>query len=217
MKFIFQRVDFLFKILDFGLLNAKQHLQDEAENYDLQETQKVGEHLCNGFKHTSSSYTSLPWVSGDSAVSPLKQERIRLISAVSRLFNSCWKHQLQHMDRNGLSRSCACVCAFRPGCERSVPGFLSDTAWGPGAQPQVPGPGERSPGISESTALTAPPTPSGWTAAPPYIITKAKLDFSLMFCKHNCIFPSQIVVEQDATEEFSLQQHMHFLLHHLIY
>lgn len=53
---------------------------------------------CSGSKHTSSSYTSLPWVSGDIAVSPLKQERIRLISAVSRLFNSYWKHQFQHME-----------------------------------------------------------------------------------------------------------------------
>lgn len=66
---------------------------------------RVGQHFCNGFKHTSSSYTSLPWVRGDSAVSPLKQERMRLISAVSRLFNSCRKRQLQHMDRNGLFTS----------------------------------------------------------------------------------------------------------------
>lgn len=72
---------------------------------------RVGQHFCNGFEHTSSSYTSLPWVSGDSAVSPLKQERMRLISAVSRLFNSCWKRQLQHMRRNGLSHPlCICVC-----------------------------------------------------------------------------------------------------------
>lgn len=72
---------------------------------------RVGQHFCNGFKHTSSSYTSLPWVSGDSAVSPLKQERMRLISAVSRLFNSCWKRQLQHVHRNGLSHPlCMCVC-----------------------------------------------------------------------------------------------------------
>lgn len=88
----------------------------------------VRAHNCSGFKHTSSSYTSLPWVSGDSAVSPLKQERIRLISAVSRLFNSYWKHQFQHMERTGLLHTCVCVCVFRPGCEHSAPGFLSDTA-----------------------------------------------------------------------------------------
>lgn len=71
---------------------------------------RVEEQLRSGFQHTSSSYTSLPWVSGDRAVSPLKQERMRLISAVSRLFNSCWNHQFQHADRNGL---------FTPVCARA--------------------------------------------------------------------------------------------------
>lgn len=71
---------------------------------------RVGQHFCNGFKHTSSSYTSLPWVSGDSAVSPLKQERMRLISAVSRLFNSCWKRQLQPYAQKWPFTSLVHVC-----------------------------------------------------------------------------------------------------------
>lgn len=80
---------------------------------------REGVHLCvyvhGALSCTSSSYTSLPWVSGDSAVSPLKQERIRVISTVRRLFNSyrteSEKNTTFHMKTVTLVHVHVCVCS----------------------------------------------------------------------------------------------------------
>ena len=56
---------------------------------------------------TSSSYRSFPWVRGERSVWPLKQERIFMISSVSRLFSSCTTHGIKHTH---TLRNAGCVC-----------------------------------------------------------------------------------------------------------